>query len=190
MKRGWIAIVCVLAVGGCVERELKITSEPEGALVFISDLEVGRTPLTRPFAWYGDYDIILRLDGHKTLKTHAEINPPWYEIPPLDLLSQVAPWTYYDRRFLHYKLEKLVLPSDEEVIKRAKAHPEVLEIMSVTGEGSHLLHVRTRNTATLEQLLGQIQSWPGITRTETRIILSTYKERGIIRVPDTMIKQP
>ena len=76
----------------------------------------------------------------------------------------------------------------DEVIKRAQAQPEVLEIMSVTGEGSHMLLVRTENTSTLENLLGQIQSWPGVTRTETRIILSHYKEHGVIRVPDAVIK--
>ncbi len=76
----------------------------------------------------------------------------------------------------------------DEVIKRAQAQPEVLEIMSVTGEGSHMLLVRTENTSTLENLLGQIQSWPGVTRTETRIILSHYKEHGVIRVPDAAIK--
>lgn len=76
----------------------------------------------------------------------------------------------------------------DEVIKRAQAQPEVLEIMSVTGEGSHMLLVRTENTSTLENLLGQIQSWPGVTRTETRIILSHYKEHSVIRVPDAAIK--
>lgn len=76
----------------------------------------------------------------------------------------------------------------DEVIRRAQAQPEVLEIMSVTGEGSHMLLVRTENTSTLENLLGQIQSWPGVTRTETRIILSHYKEHGVIRVPDAVIK--
>jgi len=76
----------------------------------------------------------------------------------------------------------------DEVISRAQAQPEVLEIMSVTGEGSHMLLVRTENTSTLENLLGQIQSWPGVTRTETRIILSHYKEHGVIRVPDAVIK--
>jgi Lrp/AsnC family leucine-responsive transcriptional regulator len=76
----------------------------------------------------------------------------------------------------------------DEVIERARAHPEVLEIMSVTGEGSHMLLVRTENTSTLESLLMQIQSWPGVTRTETRIILSYYKEHGVIRVPDTVVK--
>jgi len=76
----------------------------------------------------------------------------------------------------------------DEVIKRAQTQPEVLEIMSVTGQGSHMLLVRTENTSTLENLLGQIQSWPGVTRTETRIILSHYKEHGVIRVPDAVIK--
>jgi hypothetical protein len=121
MKGRWIAIACLGAVlaGGCVERELTITSEPSGALVFVSDREVGRTPLTLPFTWYGDYDVIVRCDGHQTLKTHAEINPPWYEVPPLDLFSHVAPWTYRDERFLHYRLEKLQLPSDEQLIEKA-----------------------------------------------------------------------
>jgi len=98
-----------------------ITSAPAGALVFVSDVEVGRTPVTVPFTWYGDYDIILRLDGHETLKTHANINVPIYEIPPFDLLSHMAPWTYRDYRYLHFDLQKLVLPSDEELIEAADA---------------------------------------------------------------------
>jgi len=109
-----------VALAGCVEREFVITSEPPGALVYISDVEVGRTPVTHPFTWYGDYDIMLRHEGRQTLKTHAEITPPIYEIPPLDLLSEIAPWTYHDRRYLHYQLDELAQPSDEELIRRAK----------------------------------------------------------------------
>jgi len=117
-----IAIACLGAalVSGCVEREMTITSEPEGALVFVSDREMGRTPVTFPFTWYGDYDIILRRQGHQTLKTHAAINAPWYEVAPLDLLSHIAPWTYRDQRFLHYKLEELQLPSDKQLIQKAE----------------------------------------------------------------------
>jgi hypothetical protein len=100
MKARWIAIACfgAAALAGCVEREMKITSEPTGALVFVSDREVGRTPVTLPFTWYGDYEVLLRLEGHQTLRANAPINPPWYEVPPLDLFSQMAPWTYQDRR--------------------------------------------------------------------------------------------
>ncbi|GAF76606.1 unnamed protein product, partial [marine sediment metagenome] len=115
-----ILVLLALWLGGCVERRLTITSEPAGALVIISDREVGRTPVTIPFLWYGDYDIILRLDGYGTLTTHASLVPPWYEVPPADLFSAMAPWTYHDRRYLHYKMPPLVLPSGEELIRRAE----------------------------------------------------------------------
>jgi len=112
-------VLLALLPAGCVERALTITSEPEGALVFVSDVEKGRTPITVPFTWYGDYDIILRKDGCRTLKTHANITPPWYEVPPLDLFSAMAPWTYRDQRYVHYRLDGLELPEDEELIRRA-----------------------------------------------------------------------
>ncbi len=116
-----IAISSVLLFfAGCVEREMTITSQPEGAVVFVSDVEVGRTPVTIPFTWYGDYDIILRYDGYETLKTHANINPPVYEIPPFDLFSEMAPWTYHDQRYLHYEMANLVLPGDDALVKRAE----------------------------------------------------------------------
>jgi len=123
MNNRWIMIACVGAalMCGCVEREMTITSEPEGALVFVSDREIGRTPVTLPFTWYGDYDIILRRDGCETLKTHAEINAPWYEVPPLDLFSHMAPWTYRDQRYLRYSLIQRKEPSDEDLIKKADA---------------------------------------------------------------------
>lgn len=122
-----IRLGIVMAAGclacGCVEREFTFTSEPKGALVHVSDKEIGRTPVTMPFTWYGDYEIILRLKGYRTIKTHAKINPPWYEYPPIDLFSQMAPWTYHDRRHLHYEMTKLTAATDEELIERA----EILE---------------------------------------------------------------
>ena len=116
----WATAAVLAACAGCVEREMKITSEPEGALVVVSDREVGRTPVTMSFTWYGDYDIALSREGYQTLRTHAEINPPWYEVPPLDLLSYLAPWTYRDHRFLHYRLEKEKPLSDTELVRQAE----------------------------------------------------------------------
>ncbi|MFB3892966.1 MAG: PEGA domain-containing protein [Phycisphaerae bacterium] len=107
--------------GGCVEREMTITTNPPGARVFVSDVEVGTTPLTMPFTWYGDYDILIRCEGYNTLRTHAMIAMPAYEIPPVDLLSELAPWTYHDRRYLHYELQKAVEPTDQELLEGAEA---------------------------------------------------------------------
>ena len=115
-----LSIIVAILTAGCVEREMSITSEPPGAMVLISDVEVGRTPVTIPFTWYGDYDIILRRDGYKTLKTHADITMPIYEVPPLDLLSAIVPWTYHDNRYLHFEMEPFVKSSDDDLIERAE----------------------------------------------------------------------
>lgn len=127
MRSGYfIALIACLLAGGCVERKLTVTSEPSGAIVYISNVEVGRTPITIPFTWYGDYDIQLRREGgYDTLKTHANINMPPYEVPPLDLLSEVAPWTYKDNRYLHYTLKKTQEPTDQELIERAQRFREL-----------------------------------------------------------------
>jgi len=53
---------------------------------------------------------------------------------------------------------------------------EVLELHSITGTGSHVMKVRTKNTTTLERFLSDIQALPGVSKTTTSIVLSTFKE--------------
>jgi Lrp/AsnC family transcriptional regulator, leucine-responsive regulatory protein len=65
-------------------------------------------------------------------------------------------------------------------VDHSNATPEVLECHSVTGEGSHILKIRTENTTTLEKLLSKIQSWPGVKSTRTSIVLTTHKETNIL----------
>ena len=77
-----------------------------------------------------------------------------------------------------------------DFVRRAIATSEVQEVHSVTGEGSHVLKVRTRSTTTLEQLLSQVQSWPGVHGTSTSIVLSTYKEsREMTVLPTDLVHQ-
>ena len=67
-------------------------------------------------------------------------------------------------------------------VERVGAEPEMLELHSITGEGSHIIKLRTENTTTLEQLLSRIQSWPGVTGTSTSIVLTTHKETRALDV--------
>jgi Lrp/AsnC family leucine-responsive transcriptional regulator len=60
--------------------------------------------------------------------------------------------------------------------QRVGERAEILECHSVTGMGSHLLKIRTDSTASLERLLADIQSWPGVQSTTTSVVLSTMKE--------------
>ena len=69
----------------------------------------------------------------------------------------------------------------KEVTLAAEETPEVVQCFSTTGNGSHTLLVNTKNSYTLEELLRKIQSWPGVVRTETQIILSSYKDG--IKIP-------
>ncbi len=69
------------------------------------------------------------------------------------------------------------------LVQHAVEMDEVQEVHSITGEGSHILKIRTRNTTTLEQLLSRIQAWPGVHGTSTSIVLSTYKETRVISTP-------
>lgn len=62
--------------------------------------------------------------------------------------------------------------------------PEVLECHSITGDGSHVLKIRTKNTESLEQLLSKIQSWEGVKRTRSNVVLSSFKETREIPISD------
>ena len=63
----------------------------------------------------------------------------------------------------------------EDVINEANKNPYVTKCYTTTGTGSHILHVKTENSTSLEKLLREIQSWPGVKRTETQLILNSYK---------------
>ena len=63
-----------------------------------------------------------------------------------------------------------------EFRKKTKESDEIKSCFSTTGNGSHILFVRTKNTDSLEGLLSEIQGWPGVIRTETQLILSSFKD--------------
>lgn len=69
-----------------------------------------------------------------------------------------------------------------QFIEHAAAQDDILECHAITGEGTHLLKVRTANTASLEKLLSRIQAWSGVVSTRTDLVLSTAKETLRVRV--------
>ncbi len=73
--------------------------------------------------------------------------------------------------------------SFDEIVKLANETQEVVQCFTTTGAGSHLLIVNTENSQSLEALLRDMQSWPGVLRTETQLILSSYKAGHHIKIP-------
>ena len=58
-----ISLAGLLGLCGCVERELTINTNPSGAVVLLNDEEIGVSPVTVPFNWYGDYNVTIRKQG-------------------------------------------------------------------------------------------------------------------------------
>lgn len=118
---GLVLSLAIAAQFGCVERTVKINTIPEGATVVLNDQEVGKSPVKVPFTWYGDYDIIIRKEGYKTVQTHHRIDAPWYQWPFVDLFTEcLIPFTIHDDREIEpYALEKAVEPDKGELLQRA-----------------------------------------------------------------------
>lgn len=62
----------------------------------------------------------------------------------------------------------------EKVVLNARSNINIMKCYTTTGDGSHLLLVKVQNTEKLEKLLRTIQEWPGVSRTQTQIVLSSY----------------
>jgi hypothetical protein len=87
-KKMFAGILIVWMVGGCVQRTLDIKSDPQGAVVFMNDQEIGRTPITRDFTWYGTYDVYVRKEGYETLHKRTKVIAPWWQWVPFDLFAE------------------------------------------------------------------------------------------------------
>ena len=116
-------LMTLLAVGlaGCVERTLTINTQPQGAVVLLNDEEIGTSPATVSFQWYGDYSITVRKDGFETLKTHRKLEAPWYDAFPFDLFAHLmTPERTVDSYEWTFDLEPRKVWSTDELIKKAE----------------------------------------------------------------------
>ncbi len=75
-------------------------------------------------------------------------------------------------------------------IERAIAFHEIQEVHSITGDGSHIVKARVRNTSALEKLLAQLQQWTGVRTTSTSLVLSTYKEERAVPIAPMNLYTP
>jgi len=113
--------VIIFIVSGCVERRLTINTEPQGAVVTLNDEEIGPSPVTVSFEWYGDYNIRISKDGFETLKTHRKLKGPWYDRFPFDFFAQVVnPKRIVDSYEWTFKLEEKKATAQEDLIKAAQ----------------------------------------------------------------------
>ena len=111
--------VALFNAGGCVRRTLTITTEPSGALLWLNDREIGRTPVEVDFDFYGTYDVRLERDGYEPMMTSGKANAPWWDTVVLDLVAEAVPGTLTSRVEWHYVMQP-VDDDREGLIDRAR----------------------------------------------------------------------
>jgi len=123
MKRAILltGLLATAALAGCygqVQRTITIDSEPPGALCWLNDNEIGRTPVTVPFTWYGTYGVRLEHPGYQALLTEAKVRAPVSQWIPLDLAFEtVVPGVHYDTHEFHFAMRE-ARPVDPEALRQ------------------------------------------------------------------------
>jgi PEGA domain len=118
---GYVAILIVTAaLSGCMHRTLTIRSDPPGAAVMVDGVEAGYTPTSIDYTYYGTREITLTKNGYQTLSTPLKLQTPWYEVFPLDLISDnFALQKINDRRDVTYVLQRENIEPTKDVENRA-----------------------------------------------------------------------
>jgi hypothetical protein len=116
------AVSLALLTGGCVERKLTIVTEPSEAVVWLNDEEIGTTPVTVNFNWYGDYNVRIEKAGCDILNTHRRLERPMHDRFPLDFFAEVLwPGKIVDAYQWDFNLEPFHQAKTEELIEAADA---------------------------------------------------------------------
>jgi len=114
-----VSFNAAIILGGCVERRLTINTEPQGAMVILNDEEIGTSPVTVSFEWYGDYNVTASKEGFETLQTHRKLKGPWYDGFPFDFFTLLNPEETVDFYEWTFELAPQQEPNREELIQNA-----------------------------------------------------------------------
>ncbi len=121
-RRAAVALMVMLALAlpGCVERRYTIRSEPPGALAVVNSEEIGRTPVSRSYIFYGKRDVTLMMDGYQTKKLVQPFDPPWYDNKLTEFFTEnLWPFTIRDEREFTYKMDPVVEVPRDQLVGRA-----------------------------------------------------------------------
>src|SRR6187399_2680150 len=118
---------------GCVRRRLTVRTTPPGAQVFVDDQEIGTTPCSAAFVYYGTRKITIMKDGYKTETIFQKIPPPWYEYPLIDFFAENAvPREIRDERIVDVQLSPQELMPQQKLLDRASALRDSARSGSIT----------------------------------------------------------
>ena len=136
-----IVLIVILAspASAIVRRRLNVNSNPPGALVYVDNQQIGTTPCSVDFTYYGTREIRLIKPGFETLTVNQPIPAPWYEYTPIDFVSEnLVTMKIRDNRSVNYNLApQLVVPAQELIDRANQLRQDTLQY-GVTPVGATL----------------------------------------------------
>lgn len=118
-----VGAACALALLGCAERRVRVTSEPPGARVWLNDQAIGRTPTEARFTFYGSYDLRLEHPGFEPYHAEHVARAPLHEFPGPDLAAAAYPGRIKHVVEWHVDLE----PTPESVLEPGEARAHLVD---------------------------------------------------------------
>ena len=86
-------------------------------MVYVDNQPIGTTPCAIDFTYYGVREIRLVKAGYETLTVNQPLPAPWYEIAPLDFVSEnLIPSKIQDYRTASFNLSPQVIVPTEQLI--------------------------------------------------------------------------
>jgi hypothetical protein len=99
---------------------MTVRTNPPGATVSVDNQVIGTTPAASSFVYYGTREFRVEKDGYRTETIMRRFNPPWYEFPGLDFISETLwPGEIRDERIIDVELVPQTLEPSVDVLERA-----------------------------------------------------------------------
>jgi len=90
-------------------------------MVYVDDYPIGLSPVSASFTYYGTRRIRLLKDGYEPLTIMEPMWPPWYDIPPLDMVTEnLLPGELRDQRDFCYQLKPQAVVPPEQLLARGE----------------------------------------------------------------------
>src|SRR3954466_8248566 len=131
-----LVLTAALPAHAIVRRRLNVNSNPQGALVYVDNQQIGITPCSVDFTYYGTREIRLIKAGFETLTVNQPIPAPWYQYTPIDFVAENLVTTKIrDNRTVNYNLApQLIVPTNELIDRANQLRQDTLQYgMSTVG---------------------------------------------------------
>ena len=117
-----VALVAAVGLPGCVERRYTIRTDPPGARVIANGEDIGTTPVSKSFTFYGSRSFRIIKEGYETKDLVEQFKAPWYDNYLTEFFTEnLNPYTFRDEVEFNYKLDPVRPMDPNDLLNRAEA---------------------------------------------------------------------